>query len=124
MPARARGHAPRPIPPPLPMRFAKEFVAFLRKFGVIALAVGVLLGEQVNNLEKALIDDVVMPLLSPILPSGEWEKAVIMVGKAQVKIGHLLEEILHFSVVAFTVFVILKLVLKDELKEAASDEKQ
>jgi large conductance mechanosensitive channel len=106
------------------MRFAKEFVAFLRKFGVIALAVGVLLGEQVNNLEKALIDDVVMPLLSPILPSGEWEKAVIMVGKAQVKIGHLLEAILHFSVVAFTVFVILKLVLTDELKEAASEEKQ
>lgn len=104
------------------MRFAKEFVAFLRKFGVIALAVGVLLGEQVNNLEKALIDDVVMPLLSPILPSGEWEKAVIMVGKAQVKIGHLLEAILHFSVVAFTVFVILKLVVKDELKDAANDE--
>jgi large conductance mechanosensitive channel len=106
------------------MRFAREFVAFLRKFGVIALAVGVLLGEQVNNLEKALIDDVVMPLLSPILPSGEWEKAVIMVGKAQVKIGHLLEAILHFSVVAFTVFVILKLVLKDELQEAANDEKK
>lgn len=64
-----------------------------------------------------------MPLLSPILPSGEWERAVIMVGKAQVKIGHLLEAILHFTVVAFTVFVILKLVLKDELRETGSDEK-
>ena len=105
------------------MRFAKEFVTFLRKFGVIALAVGVLLGEQVNSLEKALIDDVVMPLLSPILPSGEWENAVIMVGRSTVKIGHLQEAILHFSVVAFTVFVILKLVLKDELKDTESDAK-
>ena len=48
----------------------REFVVFLKKFGVLALAVGVLLGEQVNNLEKALIDDVVMPLLDPLLPSG------------------------------------------------------
>lgn len=104
------------------MRFAKEFIVFLRKFGVIALAVGVLLGEQVNNLEKALIDDVVMPLLSPLLPSGEWEKAVIIVGKAQVKIGHLLEAILHFTIVAFTVFLILKLVMKDELKEGEPED--
>ena len=62
------------------MPLIREFLVFLKKFGVLALAVGVLLGEQVNNLEKALIDDVVMPLLDPLLPSGSWESAVIMVG--------------------------------------------
>lgn len=91
------------------MAFVTDFLKFLKKFGVLALAVGVLLGEQVNNLEKALIDDVVMPLLDPMLPSGDWQKAVWTVAGSQVKIGHLLEAVLHFTIVAFTVFLILRL---------------
>lgn len=91
------------------MGFLNEFFSFLKKFGVLALAVGVLLGEQVNNLEKALIDDVVMPLLDPLLPSGDWQKAVWVVGGASVKIGHLIEAVLNFVIVAFTVYVVLRL---------------
>ncbi|MCU0623803.1 MAG: MscL family protein [Gemmatimonadaceae bacterium] len=91
------------------MAFLTDFLKFLKKFGVLALAVGVLLGEQVNNLEKALIDDVIMPLLDPLLPSGDWQKAVWIVGDAKVKIGHLLEAALHFTIVAFTVYVVLRL---------------
>jgi large conductance mechanosensitive channel len=100
------------------MIFLRDFLLFLKKFGVLALAVGVLLGEQVNNLEKALIDDVLMPLLDPLLPSGSWQTAVWVVGRSQVKIGHLLEATLHFAIVAFTVFVLLRLVLRDKLTEA------
>jgi len=95
----------------------REFLVFLKKFGVLALAIGVLLGEQVNNLEKALIDDVVMPLLSPLLPSGSWESAVIMVGQAKLKIGHLLEAMLHFTIVALTVFLLLRFFLRDVLDD-------
>jgi energy-converting hydrogenase Eha subunit E len=43
---------------------------------------------------------------------------VWVVGKSQVKIGHLLEAMLHFAVVAFTVYVLLRLVLRDKLMEA------
>ena len=92
------------------MTFLTEFLKFLKKFGVLALAVGVLLGEQVNNLETALLDDVVMPLLNPLLPSGDWQKAVWNVRGAEVRIGHLLEAVLHFTLVAFTVFLVLRLV--------------
>ena len=99
------------------MSLIREFLVFLKKFGVLALAVGVLLGEQVNNLEKALIDDVVMPLLSPLLPSGSWESAVIMVGQSKLKIGHLLEATLHFTIVALTVFLLLRFFLRDALDD-------
>jgi len=97
----------------------REFLVFLKKFGVLALAVGVLLGEQVNNLEKALIDDVVMPLLDPLLPSGSWESAVIMVGQSKLKIGHLLEATLHFTIVALTVFLLLRFFLRDVVDDEA-----
>lgn len=99
------------------MHFLTDFLKFLKKFGVLALAVGVLLGEQVNNLEKALIDDVVMPLLDPLLPSGDWQKAVWVVGGSSVKIGHLLEAVLHFVIVAFTVYVALRVATRGQADE-------
>lgn len=101
------------------MAFLTDFLAFLKKFGVLALAVGVLLGEQVNNLEKALVDDVVMPLLDPLLPTGDWQKAVWVVAGSKVKIGHLLEATLHFVIVAFTVYVALRIGAPDTAKDDA-----
>lgn len=99
------------------MPLIREFVLFLKKYGVLALAVGVLLGDQVNNLEKALIDDVVMPLLAPVLPSGEWESAVLTVGRSRLKVGHLLEAVLHFLIVALTVFLLLKYALREKMED-------
>lgn len=101
------------------MAFLTDFLRFLKKFGVLALAVGVLLGEQVNNLEKALIDDVVMPLLDPLLPNGAWQEAVWVVGGSKVKIGHLLEATLHFLIVAFTVYVALRVATRGATDEDA-----
>lgn len=91
------------------MSVFREFLGFLKKFGVLSLAVGVLLGQQVNNVEKALVDDVVMPLVERGLPSGHWETAVIEVAGAPMKIGHLLEAVLHFVLVALTVFLVARL---------------
>jgi large conductance mechanosensitive channel len=104
---------PRDVPgaafPSCAMSLIREFVGFLKKFGVLSLAVGVLLGQQVNNVEKALVDDVVMPLVERALPSGHWETAVVQVAGASMKVGHLLEAVLHFVLVALTVFLVARL---------------
>ncbi len=101
------------------MSLVSEFLVFLKKFGVLALAVGVLLGGQVHNLEKARIDDVVMPLLDPLLPAGSWEAAVIMVAQSKLKIGHLVEATLHFTIVELTVFLLLRFFLRDAVDDVA-----
>lgn len=102
------------------MPMIREFVVFLRKYGVLGLIVAVLMGDQINNIEKALIDDVLMQLISPILPTGEWQSAVLQVGRARLKIGHLLEAILHFFFVALTVFLVLKYALREKMDEPES----
>lgn len=101
------------------MSLVREFVQFLKKFGVLSLAVGVLLGQQVNNVEKALVDDVVMPLIERGLPSGHWETAAVEVGGAKLKVGHLLEAVLHFLLVALTIFLVAHVFLRGKVDEDA-----
>jgi large conductance mechanosensitive channel len=101
------------------MSLVREFLQFLKKFGVLSLAVGVLLGQQVNNVEKALVDDVVMPLVERGLPSGHWETAVVQVAGASLKVGHLLEAVLHFLLVALTIFIVAHVALRGRVDEDA-----
>ena len=89
----------------------KEFLAFLKEYGVIGLAIAVIIGGQLNELVKALVDGILMPLVALVLPSGinwqEWTVGVLLPGKV-------LAALINFLIVAWLVFWFSKKLLREE----------
>ena len=87
-----------------------EFKAFLKEYGVIGLALGVIIGSKAGELVTAIVDGLLMPIVGLLLPSGDWEKIVV----GEFKIGIVLAALIKFIVVAYFVFFISKRLLKEE----------
>ena len=52
------------------MGLIKEFKEFAIKGNVMELAIGVIIGAAFGKIVSSLVDDVIMPLLNPLIPSG------------------------------------------------------
>ncbi len=81
-----------------------EFKAFLKEYGVIGLALGVIIGGKAGELVKAIVDGLLMPIVGLVIPGGEWQK--LAVGPFQ--IGSVLGALLNFVIVAYFVFIVSK----------------
>jgi len=92
----------------------KGFVEFVRAYGVIGLAIAVIIGGKVNELIKSIVDNLIMPLVGLILPSGDWKELAFTVGNTKFGIGHVLGASLDFLIVALLVYAFAKAVLKEE----------
>ena len=46
----------------------KEFVAFLKEYGVIGLAIAVIIGGKLNALIGATVEGILMPVITFFLP--------------------------------------------------------
>lgn len=87
-----------------------EFLKFLKEYGVIGLAIGVIIGSKAGELVKSIVDGLLMPVIGLVLPSGDWQKLVV--GPFQV--GIVLAALVNFIIVAYLVFWFSKKVLREE----------
>ncbi len=93
----------------------REFMGFLKHYGVIGLAIAVIIGGKLNLLVTSLVNDLLTPLiLQPALKAAgvaniyELHYNGIMYGKV---VGALID----FMIVAFIVFLFAKKVMKEEI---------
>ncbi len=91
----------------------KQFTEFIKKYGVIGLAIAVVIGGKVNEFVSATVTDILMPIIGAILPNGEWKTWVLELGPVKLAIGHWLGAAIDFVIVAFAVFLIAKFLLKE-----------
>jgi len=94
-----------PPPPPPPKNLLEEFKAFLTKYKVLGLAVAFIIGIYIGLVIQALVDDLIMPIVSIFLPGIEWEALVI----GPFRIGHFIGTLITFLIVALVIFVIVKI---------------
>jgi len=87
-----------------------EFMKFLKEYGVIGLAIGVIIGSKAGELVKAIVDGLLMPVVGLLLPSGDWQKLVV----GPFQIGMVLAALINFTIVAFLIFVVAKKFMKEE----------
>ncbi len=87
-----------------------EFMKFLKEYGVIGLAIAVIIGGKANELIKAIVDGLLMPIVGMVLPEGGWQTWAV----GPFAIGSVLGALINFVVVAFLVFWFAKKVLREE----------
>lgn len=89
----------------------KEFIEFLKKYGVIGLAIAVIIGGKANALVSAIVDHIIMPLVGLVLPGGDWRSWSL----GPIGIGAVLGSLVDFLIVAWLVFWFSKKVLKEDV---------
>jgi len=99
---------PAPSPPPPPKGLWNEFKDFVSKYRVMGMAVAFILGIYLGALVKALVDDLIMPIVELAMPGIEWE--VIQLGPFRV--GHFIGAVITFLIVAFVIFILVKITKK------------
>jgi len=91
----------------------REFREFLVKQNALALAVGVIVGAALGRVVSSLVADLLMPVISLGLPSGDWRAASYVLSKTTAPDGKEVVTSLNYGVFAGTVvdFVIVSFVV-------------
>ena len=95
----------------------KELITFLKEYKIFALAIAFIMGVAANTLIKSLVDNVIMPIISPFIQGGAWETATFTIWKIVISWGAFLSDLIYFIIVAFVIYIIAKKLLKQEKVE-------
>jgi large conductance mechanosensitive channel len=87
-----------------------EFKEFLKEYGIVGLALGVIIGGKAGDLVGAVVDNLLMPLIGLILPGGAWKDWAV----GDFKFGLVLAALINFIVVAYFVFFVSKKLFKED----------
>ena len=92
----------------------KEFIGFLKQYGVVGLAIAVIIGGKLNDFVTSLVNDLVMPLLfQPALRAASVDD-IRKLSYHGILYGKVIGSAMDFIIVAFVVFLFAKLVLKED----------
>lgn len=121
-------------------KMLQEFKAFAMRGNVIDLAVGIVIGAAFGKIVTALVTNIIMPILSVITAGTDFSHMKLVLkgaskkatGEAvpEVSIGYgtFLSAIIDFTIIAFAIFLLVKLIniakKKEEAKPAAPTTEQ
>ncbi len=89
--------------------FANDFKEFLLRGNVVDLAIAVVLGAAFGTIVTSFIDDVITPLLlAPALKAAKVED-IGALAYGPVKYGSFLAAIINFVIVAFVLFIVIRI---------------
>jgi large conductance mechanosensitive channel len=108
---------PKPAPPapPPPKGMWKEFMDFLSKYKVMGLAVAFIMGVYLGALVQALVRDFIMPIIGIALSGagiGNLSTLTYDVNGQLFGVGEFLVALITFIIVAFVIFVLVKITKK------------
>jgi large conductance mechanosensitive channel len=91
----------------------KGFKEFLLKNNVLALAVAVIVGGAVGKVVSSLAADILMPMISMVLPSGDWRASKLVLGNTAISYGNFFGSVVDFLIIALVVYLITKALIKE-----------
>ncbi|MFJ1628100.1 large conductance mechanosensitive channel protein MscL [Marinilactibacillus psychrotolerans] len=86
----------------------KEFKEFIARGNVIELAVGLVMGQAFTDIVRALVDNIIMPLIVAMTGQTKVESLVINIASAEVGYGLFLQAIINFILIAIALFIVVK----------------
>ncbi len=99
------------------MSFLKEFKAFAMKGNIVDLAVAVIIGGAFGKIVTALTENIIMPIISLVLGKGGVGDLKATIGSTEFPYGAFLQSVIDFILVAFVLFLIIKVMNKTITKK-------
>ena len=91
------------------MGLLKEFKEFALKGNIVDLAVAVIIGGAFGKIVTALTQTIIMPIISLLLGKASVLDMSVTIGRTVFPIGIFLQAIIDFILIAFVLFLIIKL---------------
>lgn len=88
----------------------KEFRAFISRGNVIDLAVGIIIGAAFTAIVKALVDNIITPIVGIFLGGIDFSSLAITVGEANITYGLFIQAVIDFLIIAFIVFLMIRFI--------------
>jgi large conductance mechanosensitive channel len=111
------------------MKIVKEFKEFAMKGNVIDLAVGVIIGGAFGKIVSSLVTDIIMPLISLIIGTARFTDLKIIftpateeTAEVALRYGAFLQNIIDFTIIALSIFLIIRLLNNFKKKEEKQPE--
>lgn len=90
-------------------RWLREFTKFMfSKGNALDLAIAVIVGTQFQQIVNSLTNDLIMPLLNPLVPKGDWKELIIPYFGGEILLGKLIDVTINSLVVGWALFFIIK----------------
>lgn len=100
----------------------QEFKKFALKGNVIDLAVGVIIGAAFSKIVSSLVDNILMPLVGLLLGGFDFANLEVTYHKATIKYGQFIQNVVDFFIIAFSIFLFVKLLQRFKKKEEIKEE--
>lgn len=112
-------------------KFLEDFKAFALKGNVVDMAVGVIVGGAFGKIVSSLVNDIIMPVISLLTGGSGYENlkyvikegspatadGVAAVEEVAVNYGTFITNIVDFFIIALSIFVALRVMMKFKKKE-------
>ncbi len=106
------------------MKLVDEFKAFVMRGNVVDMAVGVIIGGAFSKIVTSLVNDIFMPIIGMVLGNVDFTSLEIKLGEpvegaeqAAIRYGMFIQEIVNFLIIAFCIFMVIKLIAKIQKKK-------
>lgn len=102
--------------------FINEFKDFISRGNVLDMAVGVIIGTAFGKIVTSIVNDILMPIIGVIIGGHDFSSLSIEIGDAIIYYGKFIQNIIDFLIVAFCIFVLVKVVNTITRKEEEKKE--
>ena len=92
-------------------KFFSEFKTFIMRGNVLDLAVGVIIGAAFQAIVTSLTTDIISPILG-LFGGMNFDQYALTIGDVSIDYGKFLTAVINFIIMAFVIFLIVKLVNK------------
>jgi large conductance mechanosensitive channel len=107
---------PKPAPPP-PKGLWAEFKSFIENYKVMGLAVAFIMGVYLGTLVQSLVKDLLLPAIGLAIPGlADLATYTVPAGNQVFGVGGFLVALITFIIVAFVIFIIVKVTKKWGIK--------
>lgn len=109
------------------MSIIKDFKEFAMRGNVVDMAVGIIIGGAFGKIVTSLVSDLLMPPIGMILGGVDFKNLMITLKPAAVEVpavtiryGMFINTIIDFTIVSFSIFMMVKLMSNLKKKQAAA----
>ncbi|MBG5921381.1 large-conductance mechanosensitive channel protein MscL [Providencia stuartii] len=111
------------------MSFLKEFREFAMKGNVVDMAVGIIIGAAFGKIVSSLVADVIMPPLGLLIGGVDFKQFSVILRAAEgdmpavvLNYGIFIQTVFDFVIVAFAIFMAIKVMNKVRREKEAEPE--
>ncbi|MEX6159873.1 MULTISPECIES: large-conductance mechanosensitive channel protein MscL [Providencia] len=111
------------------MSFLKEFREFAMKGNVVDMAVGIIIGAAFGKIVSSLVADIIMPPLGLLIGGVDFKQFSVILRAAEGDIpavvlnyGMFIQTVFDFVIVAFAIFMAIKVMNKVRREKEATPE--